>query len=377
MIPMKNMKVLIVCDKNSCTSFGRLTLDISSCLKNRGFETQVVWLVTPKYFPQGAPEVGHCIFASSLYAGFLKFRSPLKKLIAKQQPDLVFFIRPELGFLIPAAKSVAKKFNAGAKTVMMVHDTFAETLYTKSFKFKLINKFFIDPTKKADAFVYNSNYTKQESEKYFGVPNCGGYVIGCPVDQALFCKPDSVLPRAERLKFFEQFGVHSDNAVCLNVSLDEPRKNLDTFFKTAALRPEVAFVRVGRLREETASRLEAMHLNNVYHFENLPAETLVEFYRNADIFMYPSLLEGFGLPPLEALACGTPAVCSGTSALKENLQGVIPLVEPADDANEYARVIDRALAAEQVTNESAALELLQKFSLEAFANRLQLAMASL
>lgn len=372
---MKNMKVMIVCDKNSCTSFGRLTLDISSCLKSRGFETQVVWLVTPKYFPQGSPTSDVSICAKSLYSGFFKFRSPLKKLIAKQRPDLVFFIRPELGFLIPAAKSVAKKFNANAKTVMMVHDTFAETLYTKSFKFKLINKFFIDPTKKADAFVYNSNYTKQESEKYFGVPNCGGDVIGCPVDQALFCKPDSVLPRAERLKFFEQFGVHSAKGVCLNVSLDEPRKNLDTFFNTAALRPEVAFVRVGRLRAETASRLEAMHLNNVYHFENLPAETLVAFYRNADLFMYPSLLEGFGLPPLEALSCGTPAVSSRSSALLENLENVVPLVSKLDDAEVYASVLDAVIAGTNIVNEKAAKELLKKFSIDAFADRLEKALS--
>lgn len=375
MIPMKNMKVMIVCDKNSCTSFGRLTLDISSCLKSRGFETQVVWLVTPKYFPQGSPTSDVSICAKSLYSGFFKFRSPLKKLIAKQRPDFVFFIRPELGFLIPAAKSVAKKFNASAKTVMMVHDTFAETLYTKSFKFKLINKFFIDPTKKADAFVYNSNYTKQESEKYFGVPNCGGDVIGCPVDQTLFCKPDSVLPRAERLKFFEQFGVHSAKGVCLNVSLDEPRKNLDTFFNTAALRPEVAFVRVGRLRAETASRLEAMHLNNVYHFENLPAETLVAFYRNADLFMYPSLLEGFGLPPLEALSCGTPAVSSRSSALLENLENVVPLVSKLDDAEVYASVLDAVIAGTNIVNEKAAKELLKKFSIDAFADRLEKALS--
>lgn len=372
---MENAKILLVCDKNPCTSFGRLTLDISKALALKGFAPEIAWLVTPRYFPQGTPEAGHCIFASSLYAGFLKFRSPLKKLIAKQQPDLVFFIRPELGFLVPAATSAVRKFNASAKTVMMVHDTFAETLYTKSFKFKLINKFFIDPTKKADAFVYNSNYTKQESEKYFGVPNCGGDVIGCPVDQALFCKPDSVLPRAERLKFFEQFGVHSDKGVCLNVSLDEPRKNLDTFFKTAALRPEVAFVRVGRLREETASRLEAMHLNNVYHFENLPAETLVAFYRNADLFMYPSLLEGFGLPPLEALSCGTPVVSSRSSALQENLENVVPLVSKLDDAEVYASVLDAVIAGANIVNEGAAKELLKKFSLEAFADRLEKALS--
>lgn len=49
----------------------------------------------------------------------------------------------------------------------------------------------------------------------------------------------------------------------------------------------------------------------------VPIETLRAFYQLASAFVFPSLYEGFGLPPLEAMACGTPVVCSNVSALPE------------------------------------------------------------
>lgn len=54
------------------------------------------------------------------------------------------------------------------------------------------------------------------------------------------------------------------------------------------------------------------------------------FYSGATLFVYPSLLEGFGLPPLEAMACGTPVVCSNQSSLPEVVGDAALLVDPTD-----------------------------------------------
>lgn len=59
-------------------------------------------------------------------------------------------------------------------------------------------------------------------------------------------------------------------------------------------------------------------------------EDLPRWYRAADAFVYPSLFEGFGLPPLEAMACGCPVVCSPRGALSEVTGGAALLVEPED-----------------------------------------------
>jgi glycosyltransferase involved in cell wall biosynthesis len=60
----------------------------------------------------------------------------------------------------------------------------------------------------------------------------------------------------------------------------------------------------------------------------VPIETLRAFYQAASAFVFPSLYEGFGLPPLEAMACGTPVVCSHVSSLPEVVGDAALIVNP-------------------------------------------------
>jgi glycosyltransferase involved in cell wall biosynthesis len=62
----------------------------------------------------------------------------------------------------------------------------------------------------------------------------------------------------------------------------------------------------------------------------VPDEEMAALYSGADVFVFPSLYEGFGLPPLEAMACGTPVVASSRSAMPEVLGDAALLVEPQD-----------------------------------------------
>jgi glycosyltransferase involved in cell wall biosynthesis len=65
----------------------------------------------------------------------------------------------------------------------------------------------------------------------------------------------------------------------------------------------------------------------------VPDEALPDLYRAADVFVYPSLYEGFGLPPIEAMACGCPVVCSARGALGEVVANAAAMVEPEDAAS--------------------------------------------
>lgn len=371
---MAQKRILFICDKNECTSFGRLTLNLVRAVAPE-FEAHVLWLKTPKFFARGGSPVEGCVnhevWAKSLYTGFFSFRGALRKTIGEVNPDLVFFIRPELGFLVPVAKGVLARVNPQGKAVMFVHDTFAETLYPHSPKFILLNRFYVRPTVCADAFVYNSNWTRGEAAAFFGprMANAPGCVIGCPIDSELFSLPESLVTPEQREAFRRKYGIRNYQAMCLNVSLDEPRKNIDTYFEMARLRPDVAFVRVGKLSERLRGIVNEKRLMNVFHFNQFSAQELREFYRHADLMVYPSFLEGFGLPPIEAIACGTPAVGAAASAVKENLDGVCPLVDPPDDAEAYAKVLDRVLAHENVLDAQAAQALLERLSMSAFAAR--------
>ncbi len=79
-------------------------------------------------------------------------------------------------------------------------------------------------------------------------------------------------------------------------------------------------------------------------------ERLRELYRSARIFVYPSRYEGFGMPPLEAMACGAPVVATRTGAISEYAHGAALLVEPGEREGLREAIVrllgDRALRAE-------------------------------
>jgi glycosyltransferase involved in cell wall biosynthesis len=74
----------------------------------------------------------------------------------------------------------------------------------------------------------------------------------------------------------------------------------------------------------------------------VPLAETVNFYRAADVFVYPSFNETFGLPILEAMACGCPVVTSDTSAMPETAGGAAVLADPADPASIAQAVIEAA-----------------------------------
>jgi glycosyltransferase involved in cell wall biosynthesis len=75
---------------------------------------------------------------------------------------------------------------------------------------------------------------------------------------------------------------------------------------------------------------------------HVPFDTLRAFYESAQVFAFPSLHEGFGLPPLEAMACGTPVVTSNVSSLPEVVGDAAVIVSP-DNVFEIARGLREAL----------------------------------
>ena len=82
--------------------------------------------------------------------------------------------------------------------------------------------------------------------------------------------------------------------------------------------------------------------NHVVFPGYIPGEELADFYRLAEVFVYPSLYEGFGLPVLEAMACGVPVITSNVSAMPEVAGDAAILVEP-NNIEDLAAAIERVL----------------------------------
>jgi glycosyltransferase involved in cell wall biosynthesis len=102
----------------------------------------------------------------------------------------------------------------------------------------------------------------------------------------------------------------------------------------------------------------------------VPDQTLQILYHLASVFVFPSLYEGFGLPPLEAMACGTPVVTSNASSLPEVVGDAAVLVDPYD-ARSIAEGIRRVLVDDQLRADLSARgeERARSFSWEQAARR--------
>lgn len=127
----------------------------------------------------------------------------------------------------------------------------------------------------------------------------------------------------------------------LFVGTIEPRKNLPRLvesYRRLVIEQAIGehLVLAGRMGwgyEGLVHQIAAPELRGRVHLIGYASQTdLPCLYAGARLFVYPSLYEGFGFPPLEAMACGTPTVSSRSSSLVENLEGAADLVEPTDTA---------------------------------------------
>lgn len=137
----------------------------------------------------------------------------------------------------------------------------------------------------------------------------------------------------------------------LFVGLVEPRKNLPLLIRAygelASRFPAPDLVVVGRLGwmyEDVFRQVQELGLKERVHFTGyVPAEDLPMVYNLAKVFIYPSRYEGFGFPPLEAMACGTPVITTAISAMQDQVGDAGLLVSP-DDVAALSQAIERLLS---------------------------------
>jgi glycosyltransferase involved in cell wall biosynthesis len=108
----------------------------------------------------------------------------------------------------------------------------------------------------------------------------------------------------------------------LFVSTIEPRKNLDVLLDAyARLRARGAYdgalVVVGRIGWKSEAIVRRLRAPGVHHLDYVPASQLSSIYQNAELFVFPSIYEGFGFPLLEAMAYGVPSIAARSSSLPE------------------------------------------------------------
>jgi len=200
--------------------------------------------------------------------------------------------------------------------------------------------------KRASLLVADSEYTRWDIIRHLGYPAERVKVVYLGVDHQNF-RPQEVPP-----EFFARYNLSPNKIYLVYAGSEDPRKNLLRLLQAFALvakdSPEVELLKIGAARfgaerNRLLAYIEANGLTDkVRFFEGVTDADLACFYNIATAFVFPSLAEGFGLPPLEAMACGTPVICSNATSLPEVVGEAGMLVNPYD-VGELAEAIQKVL----------------------------------
>ncbi len=195
-----------------------------------------------------------------------------------------------------------------------------------------------------DGVVTASAHAAHDLRRFLHVPSDRLHVVPLGVaDQ--FCP----LSHTQRAATAEQHGLREP--YILSVGAPQPRKNLgrlvEAFARLHARHPAWRLVIAGPSpwrHDAVRERIDALSVRDaVTALGYVPDEELPAIYSAAGLFVFPSLLEGFGLPVLEAMACGVPVVASNAASLPEVAGDAALLVEPTD-TDALSAAMERVIA---------------------------------
>ena len=246
------------------------------------------------------------------------------------------------------------RFSDSFQTVLTIHDMahayFPETIEENSLKY--LTSELPEAAARARIIIAVSETTRQDIIKVLGIAPERVKVVYNGVDEVFRPLPDSdaLATVRERYELPAKF--------ILSVGTVQPRKNIEALISAFALLradfPDHYLVLAGGTGWKSeglkafinGKGLEGkVHLTGYVDQDDLPA-----LYNLAEVFAFPSLYEGFGLPVLEAMACGIPVVTSNTSCLPEIAGDAAILVDPGK-VEEIAQGIGQLLSSAELRNQ--------------------------
>ena len=196
----------------------------------------------------------------------------------------------------------------------------------------------------ADAIIADSVATRDDLNRLLGIPIQRIHVVYLGVQERFKPQP------AERVSALRERYLLSRPFI-LYLGTLEPRKGIDTLidaFAQIAGSHAIDLIIAGKKGwwwNSLSAQIGRHNLEQRIHFlDYVPDEDLPTLFSAASLFAFPSRYEGFGLPVLEAMACGTPVVCANTSSLPEvtgDAAFLVPANNPTLLADTFRKVIDK------------------------------------
>jgi len=227
------------------------------------------------------------------------------------------------GYLVSVVPSLKRK--AVSKIVITVHDLIPFIIPRSIATFHVQNKMF--SIINTDYIITVSENTKKDLLHFIGVDPRKVKVVYNGVDHELF-KPRDKFEARRRL------GLPLDRPIILNVGSEEPRKNipilLNSFKELLNSNPNALLVRVGKRTAQIEKLIRKLDLSGEVLYCRASQDELALYYNAADLLCFPSYYEGFGNPPLEAMASGLPVIASNRASIPEVVGDAGILLDPFD-----------------------------------------------
>ncbi len=272
---------------------------------------------------QGTPNL-HLIILPNL--------SPLKRLLWEQISLPKLAINHQLDLLHSLHYTMPLAF-PGYKVVTFHDMTFFLFPQLHTLPKRYFFRFFIrTSSRRAVALIADSENTRQDTISLVGVSPDNIFTVQLGVTPEFRPIRDNAILQQARQKY------HLPDHFLLYVGTIEPRKNLSTLLKAfstvADQMPDHRLVIVGPkgwMVDNIHQQTDQLRISDKVYFTGyVERDDLPLIYNLAEVFIYPSAYEGFGLPVLEAMACGTPVISSNVSSMPEILGDAGVLIAPND-----------------------------------------------
>lgn len=244
-----------------------------------------------------------------------------------ESPFRVFFDKSDIFHFLMPEQSIPTIFKK--KTIVTFHDIIP---LISSERKNVFRKYFYIMSKiasKATYIIAVSENTKKDLISILKIPEKKISVVQWGVDMKKF-HPMNIKKDAETkvLGYLGGLGKRKNVDIIIKVMSNIDDKNIK--LKIAGKGPEL-----NRLKK-LVNRLK---LNNIEFVGFIPEERLPYFYNSLDLFVFPSKYEGFGIPVLEAMACGIPIITSNTSSLLEIVKDKFFTIDP----NNYHNLLEKII----------------------------------
>lgn len=235
-----------------------------------------------------------------------------------EQIELPLYVKNKFLFNFCNCAPLVKK-----NQIVTIHDVaVCDVPYAYSKFFRIWYKFMYKVlTARLKKIFTVSEFSKKRLNKYFNIPLERVEVTYNGIDHIKNIKPDE--------NIFSRFSIEKNNYV-LAVSSLNPSKNFKLILETAKISPEINFVIAGGTNSNIFKEQGLEITSNVNFIGYVKDEELVALYKYASCFVYPSIYEGFGIPPLEAMYMSTPVIVSNIESIREVCQNNGIYINPLD-----------------------------------------------